>query len=423
NETVKTYTVKYSEIKTEANDGSFEVSLGIAADELRDLGAIEVKAKYTAVVSEVSSVAVQAWMYFEKNAEDAVWTNGEAPKKLVALGATIADKVVGVEQPTRDDYNFVGYKADAAGTEIAADAVMTVDEYTAYAAWREVSTEEVEYRFEAPKDWYIVNEALATDYKLFRVYADGTEDEIDQALYSVEAIPTTNDASYEECLGWHKLGVVFNDTAYGNVYETSFDVFVIPDKLILEEESPLVRKTAADFVRYGVVVTNYLDYDLIMNLAEVQNYMTVEAEFINEYFLNLYTAPESIDVNVRVVNANGAVVTNLRTYIGTGYRVQLVIEGEVYDEVELVVKGDVDGTGRVNATDKNIVSGYISRTATLTGIYFIAADTREDMRINATDKDMISKHIARVHQLFTAWNEATHVYTRDYSTRFPNAVV
>jgi len=398
-------TLTYGEIKTE--DGYFKAEL--TAHEASLTGNVYVYGKYVEVASVADTQRVQTYLYFDKNAEDAV--AGATTETLVYINDSVKASLT-IDYPTRDGYVFGTWAADAEGTAISDDAVVTAGGCTVYAQWIKEDVE-VSYRFVAPKQWYVVNEPLATDYKLYRVLEDGTELLVDQALYTVDQLPTTDTASYEECIGYHGLHVTFEDTAYGETYKTSFSAFVIPDKLILEETSPLDRVAPDNLGKaYTANVTNALDADLLFNLKERTTATTLINEFINLYFINYYTTPDDIDCVVRVVNADGSAYTS--RYVGTGAKVQLVINGVVYDEVQVVVLGDTNGDGMLNESDLEVIRNYRNGGINLVGAYYLAADTRDIAKINESDLEAIRKYRNGETNLYEDWDYATHVYTRNY---------
>ncbi|MBQ3196360.1 MAG: InlB B-repeat-containing protein [Clostridia bacterium] len=474
-DTVKVYTDSFGNIKTD-NAGNFTAEFDVNAEALT--GLVYVGGKYVEVTSELDTERVKTYLYFDKNAEDAV--DGATTETTVYIGDEVVPNLT-EDEPTREFYNFVEWAADAEGTAIADGTVVTAGGYTAYAKWAIVEhtvtfedydgtvidTQTVEhgsaavvpaaperedyifagwvdedgtlvtdfseitddavytatyreanvsYVLEATEEWYLVNETLDhSTYELYRVHENGDRDLIDKSLYTVEALPTTDDSTYADCLGWQTLDVVFDDTAYGNVFEGSFDAFVVPDKLILEEESPLTRESVdgARLSRYSDIITDDITNDLIFNMIEGQTKQTVIDEFINMYFINAYTVPEDIDYEVRVVNADGSAYTAL--FVGTGAKVQLVIEGVVYDEVQIVVKGDADGNGMVNVADIRMIADYNSDLIAIGGVYYVAADADENVLVDVADIRRIADYNSDLLDMFALWNAASHVYSRDYS--------
>ncbi len=413
---ITTYTNTFGAMKTEGDEfvASFDTyEAGLT-------GNVYVYGKYVEVESTADVERVKTYLYFDKNASDAV--DGATTETLVYINDEIIPSLT-TDEPTREGYDFVAWRADAEGTEIAAGTLMTAAGYTAYAEWIAHDVE-VSYEFSYSEEWYIVNEKLdATTYELYRVYGDGTKVLIDPALYSVEALPTTDDSTYAECLGWHELAVVFDDAAYGNVYTDSMTAFVIPDKLILEEESPLDRVAPTREgigLDYSDMVLDSLDCDLIINMMAKQDDKTLIDEFINMYFINAFTDPDSIDYEVRVVTADRAEWDDFN-WVGTGVRVQLVIEGVVYDEVQVVVLGDTNGDGDITGADSNVISNYRKGYIELTGVYYIAANTNSGnghTDLTGADINAISNYRKGYIELFDAWKNASHVYSRDYSALY-----
>ncbi|MBR6649392.1 MAG: InlB B-repeat-containing protein, partial [Bacteroidaceae bacterium] len=371
---------------------------------------------------------VQTYLYFDKNADDAV--DGATTETTVYIGDEIIPALT-TDEPTRDGYIFAGWRADAEGNAIAAGTTITAAGATVYAAWVSEEVDVLGYRFEAPKNWYLVNETLSDDYTLYRILVDGTEQPIDKSLYTVGALPTTDAVDYADCLGWHTLDVYFDDTAYGNVYETTFDAFVVPDKLILEEESPLDRREPTNLDKeYRDFVVSGLTMDVLFNLKDEVGVEALEAEFINEYFVNYFTTPDDIDVDVRVVTVNGDEYTS--NFVGTGAIVQLVINGTVYDQVQVIVYGDVAGAradgvivgdGKVNQTDIDTVNRYRNGKVALLSFNYLAGDVYSNAELNQSDADAINRYRNGQIALHPEWVNASHEYSRDYTARFGNLSV
>ena len=59
----------------------------------------------------------------------------------------------------------------------------------------------------------------------------------------------------------------------------------------------------------------------------------------------------------------------------------------------VVVKGDVNGDGKIYATDYVKVKNHIMGKSKLVGAYYMAADINNDSQIYATDYMKIKNHI------------------------------
>jgi len=79
--------------------------------------------------------------------------------------------------------------------------------------------------------------------------------------------------------------------------------------------------------------------------------------------------------------------------IGTGMIVKLFQNDLVIDQKVIVVKGDTDGNGLINAIDALKVVNHIIENELLSGCYLVAAETTNDTEINAIDALKIVNHI------------------------------
>lgn len=90
--------------------------------------------------------------------------------------------------------------------------------------------------------------------------------------------------------------------------------------------------------------------------------------------------------------ANEAGATN-----GTGAQLQLKgADGAVLDTYTLIIFGDVDGTGAVDATDSAVIMRYVADSVTneLTDNAFFAADVDASSVVDATDSATIMRYVA-----------------------------
>ncbi|MBO7254574.1 MAG: hypothetical protein J6V36_04650, partial [Clostridia bacterium] len=98
---------------------------------------------------------------------------------------------------------------------------------------------------------------------------------------------------------------------------------------------------------------------------------------------------------VIVTDKNGNEATDDQ-YVGTGFIIYVQSDsGELVYEYNVIVKGDVDGTGIVDATDYARIKGkFIGTNDTIgdDGIYFTAADVDGDGSVDATDYLRLKLH-------------------------------
>lgn len=107
---------------------------------------------------------------------------------------------------------------------------------------------------------------------------------------------------------------------------------------------------------------------------------------------------ESVGGNstVTIYDAKGTILTS--GILATGYKIE--INNQSSKEVlEVVIKGDTSGDGKINALDLLQVQKNILGTYTLTGPYKEAADTSKDGKINALDLLQVQKDILGTYEI------------------------
>ena len=93
-----------------------------------------------------------------------------------------------------------------------------------------------------------------------------------------------------------------------------------------------------------------------------------------------------------VQNKDGEVITG-KTAIGTGAKIQTVVEGEVIKEITVVIMGDVSGQGYVSIGSLVQMANHISNTDSLEGAFAMAADMNKDGSTSIGDLVLASQLI------------------------------
>lgn len=93
---------------------------------------------------------------------------------------------------------------------------------------------------------------------------------------------------------------------------------------------------------------------------------------------------------VTIYNQTGSVVNN--GIVATGYKVVINNSSSV-ETLEIIIKGDTSGDGKVNALDLLQVQKHILGINTLNGTYKLSGDTSGDGKINALDLLQVQKYI------------------------------
>lgn len=88
--------------------------------------------------------------------------------------------------------------------------------------------------------------------------------------------------------------------------------------------------------------------------------------------------------------------------VATGGTVTKTIGGAVKDTATLVVKGDVNGDGKVTSTDYIVIKKYFSGACALADVYKDAADVDGNGRLTSTDYQRIKRYFMGVYDLYPA---------------------
>jgi hypothetical protein len=90
------------------------------------------------------------------------------------------------------------------------------------------------------------------------------------------------------------------------------------------------------------------------------------------------------NTNTVVYNANGEKISE-NAVCGTGFKVNLIVNGNIVDSLTMVISGDVDGNGVVDSTDYMRIKSMFLGTYNLVGEYFVAGDVDASGTIDTTD--------------------------------------
>ena len=101
--------------------------------------------------------------------------------------------------------------------------------------------------------------------------------------------------------------------------------------------------------------------------------------------------------SVKITNSNGTAETG---NVGTGDQVR------VYDSTgahkftyNVVIYGDTNGDGRINAQDLLLIQKNNIRVSTLNGVFSSAADVNKDGKVNAQDLLLVQKHNIKIYTI------------------------
>ncbi len=115
----------------------------------------------------------------------------------------------------------------------------------------------------------------------------------------------------------------------------------------------------------------------------------------NKYIYGI-TPGDNVEEYIKVNNGSFEIVANSSGYInGTGAIVNVKNSADtIVDTYTIIIFGDVDGNGQINAADKGTVDQYVGGTASkLVGVYKLAADIDASGTINAADKGTMDQYV------------------------------
>jgi surface protein len=82
--------------------------------------------------------------------------------------------------------------------------------------------------------------------------------------------------------------------------------------------------------------------------------------------------------------------------IKTGLTIRLEVNGTIYDEAIIIIRGDINQDGLVNLMDKSVLSEQLLRLSDIEGYGVYAADIDNNDSINLMDKSKLSEYLLRL---------------------------
>lgn len=148
--------------------------------------------------------------------------------------------------------------------------------------------------------------------------------------------------------------------------------------------------------------------NIILTGAEIEDPINVQKTLNNagikngdKYITGLLINSDISNIKTKILNANSDASVILKDrndsikesgIVSTGDKVIITVGSET-KEYELVVYGDVNGDGKIKATDYVLIKNKIMGTGILSGPYLEAADVNRDGNVKATDYVLIKNSI------------------------------
>ena len=190
-----------------------------------------------------------------------------------------------------------------------------------------------------------------------------------KVLDNIEDISTTKfKVSYGNCYSYNDDKTI----EFGDVTET-FAENNDEEKLYLSTE------------KYKIGENNIKDYE---DGDKYISRITKETK-LKDYINNLKTNGE-----ITVTKEDGTKLTE-EEYVGTGMKLTVTKDKEKI-ELKIAVSGDLNGDGKVTATDLSTMNQTILKTTKLENEYKLAADLDENNNITATDLSTLNKMLLKI---------------------------
>ena len=99
------------------------------------------------------------------------------------------------------------------------------------------------------------------------------------------------------------------------------------------------------------------------------------------------------DVGIAVTNHSMSEELDIGTQLGTGSRVCLVRDGEIIDNLAIVITCDLSGDGVADSRDQLLLENYLDGTIELSEAAMCAADINMDGDVNRSDLDLLLRRV------------------------------
>lgn len=172
----------------------------------------------------------------------------------------------------------------------------------------------------------------------------------------------------------NRVGIAILDDG-GKVYIDDLRLFETEKAMVLEEVEDEFPKKLTSTTEDIVVDAEYVKvFDMKMTLKEFRNCFD-----FGDY--------------IRGFKENGVEITE-EEFVGTGCVVKLINGNILKDSAVVIVKGDIDGDGLVNAIDLSLLRKHLIGMVTLSDVYVNAADLHTDNKVTLKDLVALKKYIA-----------------------------
>ena len=190
----------------------------------------------------------------------------------------------------------------------------------------------------------------------------------------------------------------------------------VPDALLLDASMYNLISYTGDYIQPTSVENNNNNFDdnnyeYVDNLNDLiigTNLKIKLCQDINEYMI--YGIKEETTVDdikkmflnsyIQIVSSDGKILQE-KEYVGTGCRINLIYNGNISDSALIVIKGDIDGNGKIDVLDmETIQKSILGIGQELSGAYKEAALLSDNAAgITVLDMEAIQKNILGIEKI------------------------
>lgn len=174
---------------------------------------------------------------------------------------------------------------------------------------------------------------------------------------------------------------------------TSPHQYIIP-KLLIGNTEVIILVTAEDgtFLTYKITIIRKSNISETITSTEYGHTISngyIKTVKINTLGLDLKNQLDNPNEYLQIWNSDETKKIDDNSIIATGYIVKLMINGVEKDRKIIVIKGDINGDGKIDITDSIGILGHylngLGSNKELKGPYFVAGDIVEDSEIDISD--------------------------------------
>ena len=156
---------------------------------------------------------------------------------------------------------------------------------------------------------------------------------------------------------------------------------------IISKNNPNVFANITIYVIETEITSSVYD---INREEEIKNVIGAEPKTkIEEFIPNFDNNPSTL----HIYDMFGTEITDYTEYIGTNMTIKLIINEVEYDELVIIVRGDLNGDGFATVSDQNSIKNIILGKEEKTFITTKAADISKDDMVTVTDMANIKNYI------------------------------